>query len=302
MKLSTLLSEELVLADMSATSKDGAIATLLAVIGRRFPLLDIAQIAAAIDERERVENTSYGHGYAFPHARTDAVERMYIAFGVSKKGLSDKTPDDVTLRVVCLMLTPSNISQLYLQTLSAFARFARDPQNLKRLLDARSAAAVIEVINQSGVKVDRELLVRDIMVEKVISATSGQSLKEVANLFYKHRIGEMPVVDAQNRVIGQISNRDLVRAALSDYRSVFHQSSASPAELAPLDDLLKRQEKMAVDEIMLTDPVVTTEDIPVVKIASKMFDENLRMVSVVREGKLVGVVVMSDIVSKTIRG
>ena len=140
MRLSTLLSEELVLADMSAGNKDEAIATLLALIGRRFPLLDMETIAAAIDERERVENTSYGHGYAFPHARTDAVERMYIAVGVSKRGLSDKTPDDVTLRVVCLMLTPSNISQLYLQTLSAFARFARDPQNLKRLLDARGVA------------------------------------------------------------------------------------------------------------------------------------------------------------------
>jgi nitrogen PTS system EIIA component len=131
MRLSTLLSEELVLADMNAGNKDEAIATLLALIGRRFPLLDMETIAAAIGERERVENTSYGHGYAFPHARTDAVERMYIAFGVSKRGLSDATPDDVTLRVVCLMLTPSNISQLYLQTLSAFARFARDRRILR---------------------------------------------------------------------------------------------------------------------------------------------------------------------------
>ncbi|MCX6831774.1 MAG: PTS sugar transporter subunit IIA [candidate division Zixibacteria bacterium] len=301
MRLSTLLSEELVLADMSADNKDEAIVTLLAVIGRRFPLLDMETIAAAIDERERIENTSYGHGYAFPHARTDAVERMYIAFGVSKKGLSDKTPDDVTLRVVCLMLTPSNISQLYLQTLSAFARFARDPQNLKKLLDARGVAAVIEVVHQSGVNVDRELLVRDIMVEKVISVTTGQSLKEVANLFYKHRIGEMPVVDDQDWVVGQISNRDLIKAALSDLRSLLGKPSA-PADLSMLDDLLKTQETMTVDKIMWKDIVTTTEDTPVVRLATAMLNANLRMVPVVRDGKLVGVVVMSDIVSKIIRG
>ena len=301
MRLSTLLSEELVLADMSAGNKNEAIATLLAVIGRRFPLLDMETIIAAIDERERIENTSYGHGYAFPHARTDAVERMYIAFGVSKKGLSDKTPDDVTLRVVCLMLTPSNISQLYLQTLSAFARFARDPQNLKRLLDARGVAAVIEVVHQSGVNVDRELLVRDIMVEKVISVTTGQSLKEVANLFYRHRIGEMPVVDSQDRVVGQISNRDLIKAALSDFRSLLGKSAAS-ADLSMFDDLLKTQEKMTVDKIMQKDITTTTEDTPVVQLATAMLDKNLRIVPVVRDGKLVGVVVMSDIVSKIIRG
>jgi nitrogen PTS system EIIA component len=301
MRLSTLLSEELVLADMSANNKDEAIATLLAVIGRRFPLLEMETIAAAIDERERVENTSYGHGYAFPHARTDAVERMYIAFGVSKKGLSDKTPDDVTLRVVCLMLTPSNISQLYLQTLSAFARFARDPQNLKRLLDAKGVAAVIEVVHQSGVNVDRELLVRDIMVEKVISVTTHKSLKEVANLFYKHRIGEMPVVDDQDRVVGQISNRDLIKAALSDFGSVLGKPTTSD-DLSMLDDLLKTQEKLTVDEIMWRDIVTTTEDTPVVRLATAMLNANLRMVPVVREDKLVGVVVMSDIVSKIIRG
>jgi nitrogen PTS system EIIA component len=301
MRLSTLLAEELVLADMGASNKDEAIATLLALIGRRFPLLDMNAIAAAIDERERVENTSYGHGYAFPHARTDAVERMYIAVGVSKRGLSDKTPDDVTLRVVCLMLTPSNISQLYLQTLSAFARFARDPQNLKKLLDARGVAAVIDVVHQSGVNVDRELLVRDIMVEKVISVTTGQTLKEVANLFYKHRIGEMPVVDDHNRVVGQISNRDLIKAALTDSGSLLGKSAASD-DLSMLDDLLKTQEKLTVDEIMWKDIVTTTEDTPVVRLATAMLNANLRMVPVVRDGKLVGVVVMSDIVSKIIRG
>ena len=59
---------------------------------------------------------------------------------------------------------------------------------------------------------------------------------------------------------------------------------------------------MTVDKIMLKDITVTTEDTPVVQLATTMLDKNLRMVPVVRDGKLVGVVVMSDIVSKIIRG
>jgi CBS domain-containing protein len=65
---------------------------------------------------------------------------------------------------------------------------------------------------------------------------------------------------------------------------------------------LKTQEKMTVDKIMLKDITATTEDTPVVQLATAMLDTNLRMVPVVRDGKLVGVVVMSDIVSKIIRG
>jgi CBS domain-containing protein len=188
-----------------------------------------------------------------------------------------------------------------LQTLSAFARFARDHNNLRKALEARNPAEVIEAVHQSDVVVDRELLVRDIMVEKVISTTAGRSLKEVANLFYKHRVGEIPVIDEHNRVIGQISSRDLIKAALSEYRSLNDQPTPT-TDFSLFDDLLKAQEKMTVDRIMSKDLMVSTEDTPVVQLAATMLDKNLRMVPVVRDEKLVGVVVMSDIVSKIIRG
>ncbi|MGB5105973.1 MAG: CBS domain-containing protein [Candidatus Zixiibacteriota bacterium] len=301
MKLSKLLSDELVVADMPSTTKKEAIAFLLDRISRQYPLLDRERIAVAVDERERVENTSYGHGFAFPHARTDEVQRMYIAVGVSKRGLSDKTPDGVPLRVVCLMLTPSNISQLYLQTLSAFARLARNGDHLKKLVEVQTAADVIDVIHNSGVTVDRDLLVRDIMVEKVISVSPETTLKEVANLFYRHRIGAMPVIDEKGYVIGQISNRDLIRAALPDYKSLIENLSMSP-EVAPFDDMLKSAEKTTVSAIMQLEQASTTEDTPVVELAALMIFKNLRMVPVVRDSKLVGVVVISDIVSKIIRG
>ena len=301
MKLSKLLSDELVVADMPATTKKEAIAFLIERISKQFPLLDCDQISIAVDERERIENTSYGHGFAFPHARTDEVQRMYIAVGVSKRGLSDKTPDGVPLRVVCLMLTPSNISQLYLQTLSAFARLARNSEHLKRMLEAQTPAEVIDVITNSGVKVDRDLLVRDIMVEKVISVSRETTLKEVANLLYKHRVGAMPVVDSAGTVVGQISNRDLIRAALPDYKALINNLSMAP-DVMPFDDLLKAAEKKNVGEIMNPELATTTEDTPVVELAALMIFKNLRMVPVVRDSKLVGVVVISDIVSKIIRG
>lgn len=301
MKLSKLLSDDLVLADMPATTKKEAIALLIERISQQFPLLDREKIAAAVDERERIENTSYGHGFAFPHARTDEVQRMYIAVGVSKRGLTDKTPDGVPLRAVCLMLTPSNISQLYLQTLSAFARLARHAEHLKKMLEVQTPAEVIDVIQNSGVKVDRDLLVRDIMVEKVISVKRETTLKEVANLFYKHRIGAMPVVENDGSVIGQISNRDLIRAALPDYKTLIDNLSMSP-DVMPFDDLLKATEKETVGAVMNEEPATTTEDTPVVELAALMIFKNLRMVPVVRNDKLVGVVVISDIVSKIIRG
>jgi len=301
MRLSKLLSEELVLADMTARTKQEAIAVLLDLIKERHTSLDRSVIAAAVEDRERIENTSYGHGYAFPHARTDAVVRMYIALGLSKKGLADKTPDGMPLRAVCLMLTPSNISQLYLQTLSAFARFARNEANTKRLMDAKTSTEVISIIYDSGVNVDRDFLVWDIMEEQVHSVTVDHTLKEVANLLYKYRVGAMPVVDSEGHVVGQISNRDLIKAAMPNYKSLINNMAMAP-DIEPFEDLLKSEDRLTVRSLMKEDVATTTEDTPVVEVAAQMLFKHLRMVPVVREGKLVGIVVLSDIVSKIIRG
>lgn len=287
MKLAKLLSDDLVLADMPATTKAEAIAVLLDRIVAKHPLLDRERIAAAINERERIENTSYGHGFAFPHARTDEVNRMHIALGISRRGLTDKTPDGIPLRVVCLMLTPSNISQYYLQTLSAFARLARHGHFLKRLLESRMPADVINVIDESDVRVDRDLMVRDIMVDKVVSVRKEASLKEVADLLYRHRIGALPVVDDDRRVIGQVSNRDLIKSVLPDYRTLAESRSLTP-EAAPLDDQLRSTDRMTVEQVMQPEVSTTTEDTPVVELAAMMIHKNLRMVPVVRHEKLVG--------------
>jgi len=301
MKLAKLLTADLVVAGLDVKTKHDAVTALLQLVGKRYPLLDIAKITEAVEERERIENTAYGHGFAFPHARTDQVGRMYIAMAVTKHDLNDATPDGEPLRAVCLMLTPSNISQLYLQALSAFARFARETKNTQLLWKAKSASEIISIVYDSGVAVDRDLLVRDIMVEKVISVTAEHSLKDVANLLYERRIGSMPVVDADDKVVGIISNRDLIKAALPDYRTLINNLALSP-DAEPFDEFLKHEDDIKVYEVMDTEFETTTEDSPVVELAAMMLFKDLRIVPVLRDEKLIGVVVTSDLVSKIIRG
>ncbi|MFH2056958.1 MAG: PTS sugar transporter subunit IIA [bacterium] len=301
MKLAKLLTADLVVAGLDVKTKNEAVTALLQLVGKRYPLLDIAKITEAVEERERIENTAYGHGFAFPHARTDQVGRMYIAMAVTRHDLGDRTPDGEPLRVICLMLTPSNISQLYLQALSAFARFAREPENTQRLWKAKTPSEIITIVYDSGVTVNRDLLVRDIMVEKVISVTPEHSLKDVANLLYEHRIGSMPVADADGKVVGIISNRDLIKAALPDYKALISNLALAP-EVEPFDEFLKHEDDIKVYEVMETTFETTTEDSPVVELAAMMLFKDLRLVPVLRDEKLVGVVVTSDLVSKIIRG
>ncbi len=301
MKLSRLLEPELIKVDLQATSKSAAIIELLGMVTAKYPSLDREAILNSIFEREEVENTSYGRGFSFPHARTSKVDRMYVAMGISKRGLGDDTMDGEPLRIMCLMLTPRNISKFYLQSLSALAAFAREPGNRSSIFQAKTAEEVIDVVASSGIEVSKELTVKDIMTERPVAVGPDTTLKEVANLLFKHRISGLPVVDADGCVVGLISNRDLIRAAMPNYKSLI-SNLALTYEAAPFENLLKEEDRITVKELMTANVYTVEEDASVVEVAAIMLFKDIRRVPVVRGNKLVGLVVISDIVSKIIRG
>jgi len=121
MKLANLLMERRINMNLRARTKDEAIRELLEMIPYEGIVLNHEAVLTCIREREEIEDTSYGHGFAFPHARTDAVSEMFILVGISREGLEGKTADGIPVHVVCLLLTPATIAKLYLQTLSGLA-------------------------------------------------------------------------------------------------------------------------------------------------------------------------------------
>ncbi|MEW5922899.1 MAG: PTS sugar transporter subunit IIA, partial [Candidatus Zixiibacteriota bacterium] len=200
MRLASMLNEKYIIEDLKSSTKEDAIDELLGLLRNDKPDINTDEIKKSILEREEIENTSYGRGFSFPHARTDEVDEMYILMGISRKGLADSTPDNVPLSVIILLLTPSHISNLYLQTLSAFANFARIEGNLHKVTSTKHPSEVIEVIYNSGVSVEKELRVRDIMTRDVATVTPDDSLKHVANMMFKNKLSAMAVIDNEGNL------------------------------------------------------------------------------------------------------
>ncbi len=301
MRLANILQEKYIVGNLASTDKETAIDELLSLLKKDIPNINIDAIKQLIIEREETENTSYGHGFAFPHARTDEVDDMYILLGISQNGLVDKTPDDIPLSVVVLLLTPSQISKLYLQTLSAFATFARTEGTLEKIKSTRSATEVIEIIWQSGVRVEKELTVKDIMRRNVVTVSPDRSLKEVANMMFKNRISALAVVDDEGRLLGQITDRDLIQAALPDYKTLISNLNYS-MDIEPFEELLKKEDKIKVSQLFNTDNEVASLDTKIVEVAALMIFKDLRRVFVTQDDKLVGILLRKDIVNMIIRG
>jgi mannitol/fructose-specific phosphotransferase system IIA component (Ntr-type) len=287
--------------DLQARTKDEAIEELLSMIQAEGLQMDYQAILSTIREREEVEDTSYGRGFAFPHARTDEVDELYIVIGVSRTGLADKTFDGIPVHVVCLLLTPSTIAKLYLQTLSGLACFARTDGILDRLLSSSDRSDLIKLISDTGVTVDKELMVKDVMRHDVATVTPDDSLKDVANRMFRNRLSALAVVDTGNRLLGVINDRDLIKAALPDYKALISNLNYS-IDVEPFEELLKNEDKIKVSQLYRDEYEVTTPETRIVEVAAMMIFKDVRRVFVTSGNQLVGVLLRKDIVNMVIRG
>lgn len=301
MKLANLLMERRVKLGLRAKTKDDAVQELLDMLRGEGVQFDYDEILRSIREREEVEDTSYGHGFAFPHARTDAVSELFILVGISRTGLVDKCSDQSLVHVVCLLLTPSHIAKLYLQTLSGLARLARTPGILDRLKSIELASDFVKIVSDASVGIDKELLVRDVMRYKVATVSPDDTLKDVANAMFRYRLSALAVVDRSNRLLGVINDRDMIKAALPDYKALISNLNYS-LDVEPFEELLKQEDKIKVSQLYREEFETTTPDTRIVEVAAMMIFKDTKRVFVVEDDNLVGVLLRKDIVNMIIRG
>lgn len=135
----------------------------------------------------------------------------------------------------------------------------------------------------------------DIMTRTVITATPKTEVREIVDLMMQNRISAVPVVDDAGRVIGMVSEGDLMRRVenATDRRDSWWLSALFSAR-NDVDAYVKSRGRRAED-IMTRDPITISEDTPLYKIAQTLEKKHIKRVPVVSNGKLVGIVSRSNL-------
>jgi len=131
---------------------------------------------------------------------------------------------------------------------------------------------------------------RDVMTMPVISVLADTTVEEVARTLLARRISAVPVVDEHDRMIGIVSEGDLVRRAETDEET---QDSWWLENLADGDSRAQsfaRAKGRLAKDVMSTSVIVASEDDSLAEIARMLEQHKIKRVPVVRHGKLVGIV------------
>jgi CBS domain-containing protein len=125
--------------------------------------------------------------------------------------------------------------------------------------------------------------IKNIMTSDVFSVSTNGELKEVVNLFRKHKIRHVPVVSG-SEVRGIISRTDINRLT---FGALFeNQEGADEAVL----------EMLSIAQVMTAHPRTVSSDDSIKEVAEIFASEDFHALPVVDEGKLVGIVTTTDII------
>ncbi len=143
-----------------------------------------------------------------------------------------------------------------------------------------------------------------IMKAPVISISPEASLQEAIKLLAENKVSGLPVVDAQKKVVGIITEKDIV-----DYASSVHvipligtSGWVSPhMEVTDMTDFRRGFENLPnekVEKVMTARPVTVKESVYIIEVARLMKKKDVNRIPVVDEkGKLTGIITRADLVN-----
>lgn len=135
--------------------------------------------------------------------------------------------------------------------------------------------------------------VKDIMHEKPFTISPGLRCDEAVRLFLEHHVSGAPVVEGEH-LVGFLSEKDLFRAMFPDYKD-FYQTPEASLDYEKLEEGARTAAECLVSTVMSTRPLITTPEMPLIKIGAQMVATGMHHVPVVEEGKIVGMVSRGDI-------
>src|SRR5205085_8970629 len=152
MKIAEFLREELILPELTATDKPGALAELCAAVARANPGLSAGRLTEVLLDREKLGSTGVGEGVAIPHGKLPGVPSLLAAFGRSSRGIDFDAIDKRPAQLFFVLFAPENSAGIHLKALARISRLFKSPQFRKSILDARDRSAVYRLIADEDAK------------------------------------------------------------------------------------------------------------------------------------------------------
>lgn len=136
----------------------------------------------------------------------------------------------------------------------------------------------------------------DVMVHNVVTIGPDDDIATAVRLLVDHDISALPVVDAAGRVVGVLSEGDLLHREEDGTatRKSWWVEALTPANALALSYAKSYGRRVA--EVMSDRVISATEDTPLSQVANILEKNRIKRVPILKDGKLVGIVSRSNLI------
>ncbi|MEW6069376.1 MAG: CBS domain-containing protein [Candidatus Thermoplasmatota archaeon] len=151
------------------------------------------------------------------------------------------------------------------------------------------------------------MLIKDVMTKDVITLASEENIREASEKLASKNISGAPVIDKNNKVIGILSEADILRVLKIRYTAPnivflptpfdlieipFRQAITFAEAKLGLEDISKKK----VSEVMTRNPIVISGEETIERAAEIMVERKVNRLPVVENDKLIGIITRGDII------
>jgi len=142
----------------------------------------------------------------------------------------------------------------------------------------------------------------DVMVSPVVTVKPAASVKEVAKTFLERRISAVPVVDDQGKLVGIVSEGDLMHRseAGTERRHSWWLWGLIGYETLASEYVKAHARKVA--DVMTRHVITAAPDTPLHEIAALLEKNSIKRVPIVKDGRLVGIVSRANLIQAVASG
>ena len=154
MQIMDFMSKKAIATDIKSTKKEEVLKELVDTlinagdIEKRYrnKLID------ALMAREALGSTAIGQGIAIPHAKSDCVNKLVAAFGLSKKGVDFDSLDGELAYIFFLLVAPQDSAGPHLKALARISRLLKDKYFRDTLRASNDEKSIIKIISEEDAK------------------------------------------------------------------------------------------------------------------------------------------------------
>ncbi|QTQ16656.1 fructose PTS transporter subunit IIA [Treponema parvum] len=147
-----VISKDVISSELKSTNKEDVLEELVWLLEKSGKVIDHKAVLADIKARENIMSTGLENGIALPHAKSDGVKEICVAFGIKKEGLDFNSLDKKPAKIFVMIVSPKSGESPQMQVMSSVTGILQKTELRDKLLAANSADEILSVIESVNKK------------------------------------------------------------------------------------------------------------------------------------------------------